>query len=68
MDIEYTTLGELIGQSFTLLDGSMAVIYMGFDALPSPFFLIKRHGGSTMVQMNVYELMEVLHTSRKLSS
>ena len=64
MDITLEQLYKLVGKSFTLLDGTIADIYMMFNAAPVPFFMIKRRGHyGVMQQVNAHELLSILKTS-----
>lgn len=53
-------LHTLVGKSFTLLDGTIADIYLMFDREPMPFFIIKKRGTYKFHQIDAIELIDVL--------
>lgn len=63
MNVNITTLYGLVGKSFILLDGTIADIYLLFQAAPVPFFLVKRRGSGTFQQVDAVSLLSILQSS-----
>jgi hypothetical protein len=63
MKFDISDIYNLVGKSFSLLDGTTADIYMCFNSLPTPFFLIKRRGTYNFIQIYATELLQILITS-----
>ena len=63
MDVKVDSLYNLVGKSFTLLDGTIMDIYMLFLALPTPFYMITPRDSNILHQVNVVELLNLIKSN-----
>jgi hypothetical protein len=60
MDIKIESLYNLVGKSFTLLDGTIMDIYMCFQSAPKPFYMVTMRDSNKLNSVDVLLLLNII--------